>query len=128
MKRYKTKHFAKWAKKNDVPDAALLNASKDFEKGLSSVNLGGNLYKIRIARQSQGKSSGFRTLLAHSRDVRLIFLYGFSKNERDNVSSKELDAFKTLSKDYLALSQPQIEHAETTGILIKLEDPNAQQD
>jgi len=26
------------------------------------------------------------------------------------------------------LSQPQIEHAETTGILIKLEDPNAQQD
>ena len=58
----------------------------------------------------------------------MIFLYGFSKNERDNVSSKELDAFKTLSKDYLALSQPQIEHAETTGILIKLEDPNAQQD
>jgi len=58
----------------------------------------------------------------------MIFLYGFSKNERDSVSSKELDAFKTLSKDYLALSQSQIEHAEATGILIELEDSNAQQD
>ena len=81
--------------------------------------------KIRIARESKGKSSGYRTILANMKNVKMIFIYGFPKNERDNISKKELDAFKKLSKDYLALSPSQIEHAEKMGILISMEDLNA---
>jgi hypothetical protein len=59
-------------------------------------------------------------------NVRVIYLYGFSKNERDNISSKELEAFKKLTKDYLVLSPTQLVHAETIGILIPLEESNAE--
>jgi hypothetical protein len=58
-------------------------------------------------------------------NARIIYLYGFSKNERDNISSKELEAFKKLTKDYLVLSPTQLERAETIGILIPLEESNA---
>jgi hypothetical protein len=125
VKRFKTKHFSKWAKKSNIADYTLLRASEELEKGLFAANLGGNVFKIRIARESKGKSSGYRTILAYIKNVRIIFIYGFSKNERDNVSKNELEAFKTLSKDYLALSPSQVEHAEKMGILISLEETNA---
>lgn len=124
MKRLKTKYFAKWAKKAHITDSILLHASKELENGLFSANLGGNVFKIRIAGKSKGKSSGHRTLIAYMKNVRVVFLYGFSKNEKDNISSKELEAFKMLSKDYLALSPSQIELAEKSGILVSLEEPN----
>lgn len=125
MKRLKTKHFDKWAKKSHCTDLDLIEAAQELEKGLFAANLGGNVFKIRIAGQSKGKSSGHRTILAYKKNELLIFLYGFSKNERDNISKQELDAFRKLSKDYLALSSSQIEHAEKAGILISLEDKNA---
>lgn len=125
MIKFKTKYFSKWAKKSNVTDVDLQYALEEMEKGLYSANLGGDVFKIRIARKSKGKSSGHRTLLAYIKNTRAIFLYGFSKNERDNISTKELDAFKKLSKDYLALSLFQIEHAEKNGVLISLEEPDA---
>jgi len=125
MNRFKTRHFTKWAKKSSISDSDLLRASDDLEKGLFAANLGGNVFKIRIARESKGKSSGYRTILAYIKNVRLIYLYGFPKNERDNISLKELEAFKKLSKDYLALSSSQLEHAKQMGILISLEAPDA---
>jgi len=122
VKKLKTKYFSKWAKKSDIADSDLLIAIEDLEKGLFSANLGGNVFKVRIAGKSKGKSSGHRTFLAYRKNERVIFLYGFSKNERDNISAKELEAFKKLSKDYLALSPGQVEQAEKAGILIALEE------
>jgi hypothetical protein len=125
MNRFKTKHFNKWARKSDITDSDLLRACHELEKGLFAANLGGNVFKIRIAKGSRGKSSGFRTVLAYMENVRIIYLYGFSKNERDNISANELEAFKKLSKDYLTLSPSQLVRAETMGILLPLEGKNA---
>ena len=125
MNRFKTKHFNKWVKKSDIADSDLLRACHELEKGLFAANLGGNVYKIRMAKGSRGKSSGYRTILAYMENVRIIYLYGFSKNELDNLSSKELEAFKKLTKDYLVLSTTQLARAETMGILIPLEESNA---
>jgi hypothetical protein len=125
MGRFKTKHFSRWAKKSNISDFDLLRAADELEKGLFAANLGGNVFKIRIARESKGKSAGHRTILAYIKNLRLIYLYGFSKNERDNISRQELDAFKKLSKDYLSLNPSQLECAKKMGILISLEEPNA---
>jgi hypothetical protein len=121
MKKLKTKYFSKWARKSRINDDQLLSAAQDLESGLFSANLGGNLYKVRIAGQSSGKSSGFRTIIAYRKDDRLLYLYGFAKNERDNIDSKELESLKKLSKDYLSLSVAELERAIKIGILIELE-------
>jgi hypothetical protein len=51
-------------------------------QGLFEADLGGDLLKKRIARPGQGKSGGYRTLVATNRDSRWIFVYGFAKNAR----------------------------------------------
>ena len=47
--------------------------------GLFEADLGGGLLKKRIARSGQGKSGGFRTLVATICGERSIFMFGFSK-------------------------------------------------
>jgi hypothetical protein len=74
-----------------------------------------------VTGQSSGKSSGFRTLIAYRKEDRLIFLYGFAKNERENIDEDELNLLKKLCRDYLSLSLSELENAITMGILIELE-------
>jgi hypothetical protein len=44
------------------------------------------LIKQRVARKGQGRSGGFRTVIAYRAGTRAVFLFGFAKNERDNIS------------------------------------------
>jgi len=121
MKKLKTRHFSRWARKSRIADEQLLTAARELETGLFAAALGGNLYKVRLAGQSSGKSSGYRTIIAYRKGDRLLFLYGFAKNERDNIDSNELEALKKLSKDYLSLSLSELERAIKMGILTELE-------
>jgi hypothetical protein len=121
MKKLKTKYFSRWARKSRLGDDQLLIASQELAAGLFAANLGSNLYKVRIAAQSSGKSSGYRTLIAYKKGDRLLFIFGFSKNERDNIDQKELESFKKLSKDYLSLSFSELERAIKMGVLTELE-------
>ena len=51
----------------------LTEAVKNLEQGLSVADLGSNLFKIRVKRAGQGKSSGFRTIIAYRKEDRAIF-------------------------------------------------------
>jgi hypothetical protein len=42
------------------------------------VDLGGGLYKVRIAKD-KGKSGGYRTIIIHKKDFRSLLVYGFEK-------------------------------------------------
>ena len=64
MQIYETKKFKKWAAKNKISDEKLLNAISEIDKGLGIVNLGGDLYKARIAK-NKGKSGGYRTIIIY---------------------------------------------------------------
>ena len=72
--------------------------------------------------QGQGKSSGYRTIVVYRERKRAIFLYGFAKNEKENVTSKELYFFQKLGSDLLKLSQSQIEKAIKDKVLFDLEE------
>ena len=63
MKKLKTKWFNKWAKKQKLSDVKLLEAIEDMQNNLSSVNLGGGLFKVRVASENGGKSSAYRTIV-----------------------------------------------------------------
>ena len=64
-------------------------------------------YFIR-QRVRQGKSGGYRTVVAFRRGERAVFLFGFAKNERANIDGDELDEFKRLARGYLDISAKQI--------------------
>jgi len=118
----KTRHFHRWAKKAGLLDKALLAAVSEMIKGLIDADLGGGILKKRIALPGQGKSGSTRTLLATNRNDRWIFVLGFEKNERANISAKELEALKMLAGDLLALSAVQINEALDNGALLEVLD------
>ena len=60
----KRKDFAWWQAGEKLPDAALCKAVQEMESGLIDADLGGFLYKKRVARPGGGKSGGYRTLLS----------------------------------------------------------------
>lgn len=120
MDKLKTKWLSKWAKKCDIEDKSLMTAIENIKYNLSSVSLGSGLFKVRIASKYTGKSAGFRTLIVYAENERAVVIYGFSKNEQENLSKSELVAFKTLSKDILKQSDEDLKMAIQKGIFLPL--------
>lgn len=63
MRIFRTKPFARFADKEGIDDAALVEAVRRAELGMFDADLGGGVIKQRIARQGQGKSGGFRSIM-----------------------------------------------------------------
>jgi hypothetical protein len=121
MKLYKTPQFNRWARKNDLEDDDLCNAAWEMAKGLYEADLGGGLFKKRIARSGQGKSGGFRTMIASNRKDRWVFLYGFAKNERSNISGKEQEALRKVAGDLLTATLKTIETMTLNNKLMEVD-------
>lgn len=121
MRKLCTKWFKKWAKKANLNNLNLLESINNLGKGLSVADLGGNLYKIRVKRSGKGKSSGFRTIVAYKKEEKAIFLYGFGKNEKSNIDKVELQYFKKLGSDLLALETKEVTGSIEKQILFDLE-------
>jgi hypothetical protein len=119
---YKTRHFNRWASKASLPDDLLCRAVDEMLNGLIDADLGGGIFKKRIALPGRGKSGSARTLLATNRDDRWIFVFGFEKNERANISDKERDALRMMAKDLLGLTATQLQEAISEGTLLEVTD------
>ncbi len=90
----KRKDFARWQAGEKLPDAALCKAAKEMEDGLIDADLGGFLYKKRVARPGGGKSGGYRTLLSARIGTRYVFLHGFSKSATEDITQDEKKALQ----------------------------------
>ncbi len=120
MKKLMTKHFAKWAQKQNIPNSELLNALNEVENSIFEADLGGNIIKKRIRFQGRGKSGSGRTIICYNFSDRAFFIHGFAKNEKSNLSSKELRAFKELAKVLFSISNEKLEIAIKNGNFIEV--------
>ena len=120
MFRLMTKEFAKWADKNQVAMRDLSAALDEIGQGLVDADLGGNLVKKRIPLQGRGKRGGARAILCGKQGDRIIFLHGFAKNEKSDLSQKELAAFRRLADVLVALETAQVARAIDRGIFIEV--------
>jgi hypothetical protein len=118
MTAYKTRWFDRWARKQGLFDAQLCGAIAEMEAGLFEANLGAGLFKKRIARAGQGKSAGFRTLVATRHEGRWFFVFGFAKNVRSNIDKDEEYALKRLALYLLEMSDTELETAQNAGEVI----------
>jgi hypothetical protein len=83
----------------------------------STLSQGSGLIKLRIARRGGGKSGSYRTIIAYSAGRRAVFLFGFAKNQRDNLTPVQLADLKMVGRDLLALTEHQINEAVAAGQL-----------
>ncbi|TAK67816.1 MAG: type II toxin-antitoxin system RelE/ParE family toxin [Betaproteobacteria bacterium] len=118
MKRvFMTRHFSRWMRNTGLTEAALRKAVAEMEQGLIDAELGGGVVKKRVALPGRGKSGGARTLVATNRGDRWFFVFGFEKNERDNISARELQALQAIAADLLKLTASDLDAQVGTGAL-----------
>ena len=120
MRIFKTKPFARFADREDVEDAALCDAVRRAEEGLVDADLGGGVFKQRIARPGQGKSGGFRSILLFRQGERAFFAYGFAKSDRGNIAKDELKAFRKLADAMLGMDDKALRAVAANGTIIEV--------
>ena len=121
MAVYKTRWFDRWARKEGLAASSLCAAVQEMMQGLVDADLGGGLVKKRIGRLGQGKSGGYRTLVATNKDTRWVFVFGFPKNKRSNIDKGETEALRKLAAHLMALTPPALGEAERAGELIEVD-------
>lgn len=99
---------------------SLCAAVREMTRGLYDADLGGSLLKKRIARPGQGKSGGFRTLVATNKGNCWVFVFGFPKNERSNIDKDEEEALKKLAAHLLSLTTQELDKAQRAKELMEV--------
>jgi hypothetical protein len=108
---FKTKWLVRYARRERIADDSLRDAIARAERGLVDAELGGGVIKQRVARAGEGRSGGYRMLIAHRAGDRAVFLYGFAKRERDNIDADELLTLREIDAAWLAADPARIAEA-----------------
>ena len=116
----KRKDFARWQAGEKLSDAALCKAVREMESGLIDADLGGHLYKKRVARAGGGKSAGYRTMHSARIGTRYVFLHGFPKSATANIAQDEKKALQYAGKVFLDLPAAALVKALQAGVLLEV--------
>ena len=120
MSVYKTKEFSRFARKADLGSEELLEAANAVASGQWDADLGGGVFKQRIARNGGGKSGGFRMIILFKVGGHSFFVHGFAKNEKANVTPKELKALRKLAATFLGLDGEALAKASAAGAIAEI--------
>jgi len=93
------KMFARFLKKADVDDENLNDAIGEIVHG-NCIPLGHKLYKKRIASQHKGKRGSYRSILYYRSGDLMVFMYLFAKNDRENITPKEMNELVQIARLY----------------------------
>ena len=88
--------------------------------GLIEADLGGHVFKKRVAAPGRGKSGSARGVVATNLGSRWFFVYGFEKNERANIDDRELAAFQQLAGVLLRLDASRLAAEQELGNLTEI--------
>ncbi len=116
------KGLARFARREQIADSQLRAAIERAERGTIDADLGGGLIKQRVARRGEGRSGGYRMMIAYRTKDRAFFLLGFAKNERENVSSDQQAALRKLAEVWLRTSDARITDSIQEGVLQEVFD------
>lgn len=117
LRVFKTKGFMRFARRERIADDSLREAVHRAERGLLDAQLGGGVIKQRIARPGQGRSGGYRVLIAYRPRTLSVFLYGFAKSERDNVDDDELATLRDIASVWLRADAQKLARAVAGGLI-----------
>ena len=127
MRIFKTKWFARFARKERIADEALCEAVSRAERGLVDADLGGGVIKQRVARPRQGRSGGYRVLIAFQAKARAVFLFGFAKSAKANVDDDELLTVRDIARGWLEADSRALALALADGIIQEVDYADKEQ-
>jgi hypothetical protein len=117
---FKNTWFTRFAAKEGITDSELLDMVNQLEAGQADANLGGGVYKIRVARSGEGKSGGYRIIVFFRNGERTFYHYGFAKSDMSNITQGDLEILKKTAKKELAMTGEQITLRLMKGTLVEI--------
>ena len=117
---FTTKTFSKWQRKTGMGDQSLIKAIQEIQSGLVDAHLAKGLVKKRVAQSGRGKQSSARTLVATYFEDRWFFIFGFLKNEKSNITAKELQWLMSFAQQLLDLRDDELSMAIEAGELCEI--------
>jgi hypothetical protein len=114
------KEFSRFVKRSGLTEEMLCVTAKEIERGLVDAHLGGFLIKKRVRKPGMGKSGGYRTIVAYQHGNRLMFLHGFDKNDKDNITSRELSALHEFGDLYMSYAEAKVDELVACGLLTEV--------
>jgi hypothetical protein len=115
MRIFKDKPFSRFARKENISDDELIRIIPQLEADNPDANLGGEVFKMRVARPGEGKSGGYRVIVLFRSGDRIFFVHGFAKSDLSNISDKQLRRFKDMAKDLLTFTEKELAVAIKLG-------------
>ncbi|MGO8953602.1 MAG: type II toxin-antitoxin system RelE/ParE family toxin [Rhodomicrobium sp.] len=128
MRVDEVKGFARFQRRERIAEKVLVKAIRDAGAGLVDADLGGGLIKQRVARKGEGKSGGYRTVIAFRRGERAVFLFGFAKSDLTNIDDDELEKLRVRGRAFLALKEEQLAALTACGELLEVSYVEIEQD
>jgi len=122
MRVFVNKWFEKFQRKERISDEKILQAVREVGNGIIDADYGHGVIKKRIARENEGKSGGYRTIILYKVDDKAFFVYGFPKKDKDNIDRKEEDAFKALADQILNMNDKDFLKAVQLGLFKEVKE------
>jgi hypothetical protein len=117
---FKSIGFSRFAKKEGIGDTVLCRIADELEQGKWDASYGGDVYKKRVARPGEGKSGGYRFIVVFRSGKLTLYIHGFSKSAKDDISEKEERELKELARDILSLTDGQMQTHIDSGKVIEI--------
>ncbi len=111
---------AKLLRKERLSDVALCEPAREVVAGTlgaGEADLGGGLFKKRLARPGGGKSGGFRTIVAYRppRTDRVLVAYAFAKNAASTLTPQGHEALSKTAQAFMAANDEQLAELLASG-------------
>jgi hypothetical protein len=121
LRVFATKPFLRFARRFGIDDAELWQAVHgDFD-----ADLGGGVFKFRLARRGAGSSGGARAIVAMRVGRRVVLMYGFEKKDQANIKADELRQFRKAALVYLGYTEEQMTAIVRGKALTEIAAPGA---
>jgi hypothetical protein len=113
------KAFVRFARRFHLSDEAIW----EIVRGPYDADLGGGLYKYRIARPGEGERGGGRVLIALKVGQRAVLMFAWEKKDMENIKPNELREYRDAAKIYLAFTDKQMTELVNSSVLIEITQP-----
>ena len=121
LRTFKNKLFVQFAVREKISDFALCEAVERAERGLIDADLGGGVIKQRIARPNRGRSGGYRSIVLFRSGERAFFVFGFAKNQMENITRNNLKTFRRAARSSFDLDEEELRLLMKSGELIEVD-------
>ena len=117
-----SKPVKKWmTKQRDITIDSMLKAADEITRGQYDGDLGGGVFKKRIAnRKGRSKRGCSRLIIAYKQGSHTFFLFAYNKNDVENVTPVEKKALQVRAKLYFGFSKAELSKAVDAEILFKI--------